>query len=192
MVFDTGKGDRIEIDHILASCGFLPEFAPFQIAGRLLGDGGLSINAPVEPVLDEFSGTDSTVVVADLFARDGARPVGLQAALARKNALMYGNQTWYRLEAWRRLWQRDLADHRSAPSALYLSYHPVSGEAGPEMIYDFSLASARDRWAEGFLDGRYAVAKYAEGEAARGITTVVRWPKITAAGSDRLPATLAA
>lgn len=26
------------MDHILASCGFLPEFAPVQIAGRWLGD----------------------------------------------------------------------------------------------------------------------------------------------------------
>lgn len=192
VIFDTGKGDRIELDHILASCGFLPEFSPVEIAGRLLGDGGLSINAPVEPVLDEVTGTDGTVIVADLFARDGARPVGLQAALARKNALMYGNQTWYRLEAWRRLWQRDLADDRPAPSVLYLSYHPVSGEAGPELIYDFSLASARDRWAEGFLDGRRAGAQFAQGEALPGVPAVVRRPNIEAAGADRLPATLAA
>jgi len=192
VIFDTGKGDRIEIDHILASCGFLPEFAPVEIAGRLLGDGGLSINAPVEPVLDEFTGTDSTMIVADLFARDGARPAGLQAALARKNALMYGNQTWYRLDAWRRLWQRDLADDRPAPSVLYLSYHPVSGEAGPELIYDFSLASARDRWAEGFLDGRRAVAQFAQGEALPGVPVVVRRPNIEAAGADPLPATVAA
>ncbi|TBR27353.1 MAG: patatin-like phospholipase family protein, partial [Reyranella sp.] len=66
VIFDTGKGDRVEIDHILASCGFLPEFAPVEIAGRLLGDGGLSINAPVEPVFDEFAGTYNTVIVADL------------------------------------------------------------------------------------------------------------------------------
>jgi len=192
VIFDTGKGDRIEIDHILASCGFLPEFAPVEIAGHLLGDGGLSINAPVEPVLDEFTGTDGIVVVADLFARDGARPVGLQAALARKNALMYGNQTWYRLEAWRRLWQRDLADERPAPSVLYLSYHPVSGEAGPELIYDFSLASARDRWAEGFLDGRRAVARFVGSDVAPGVPTVVRRTSTEAAGADRIPATVAA
>lgn len=161
VIFDTGKGDRIGIDHVMASCGFLPEFAPVEIAGCPLGDGSLSINAPVEPVLDEITGTDGTMIVADLFARDGARPVGLQAALARKHALMYGNQTWYRLDAWRRLWQRDLAENRLAPAVLYLSYHPVSDEAGPELIYDFSLASARDRWAGGFLDGRCAAARFA-------------------------------
>lgn len=193
VIFDTGKGDRIEIDHILASCGFLPEFAPVEISGRLLGDGGLAMNAPLEPVLDELGGTDGTVIVADLFARDGARPDGLQEALARKNAILFGNQTWYRLEAYRRLWQRDLADGRGAPSVLYLSYLPVSGEAGPEAPYDFSLASARDRWAEGFLDGRHAVAQSAEGEAATGVICVVRRPRPGGArGAGHSPATLAA
>jgi NTE family protein len=90
--FDTGKGDRIGLDHVLASCGFLPEFAPVEIAGRLLGDGGLALNAPFEPVLDEVEGTDAAVFVVDLFARDGERPGGLESALARKNAILFGNQ----------------------------------------------------------------------------------------------------
>jgi len=192
VIFDTGKGDRIEIDHILASCGFLPEFAPVEIGGRLLGDGGLSMNAPVEPVLDELAGTEGTLIVADLFARDGARPDGLQAALARKNAILFGNQTWYRLEAYRRLWQRDLAEGRDTPAILYLSYLPVSGEAGPEAPYDFSLASARDRWAEGFLDGRQAVAQGARGEAAAGATLVVRRVAKPAAQTPAISNTLAA
>jgi len=183
VIFDTGKGDRIETDHILASCGFLPEFAPVEIAGRLLGDGGLSMNAPVEPVLDELAGTDGTLIVADLFARDGARPDGLQAALARKNAILFGNQTWYRLDAYRRLWERDIAEGGSAPAILYLSYLPVRGEAGPEAPYDFSVASARDRWAEGILDAREAVARAAEARAEPGRPLAVRrsGPRPTAA-----------
>lgn len=190
VTFDTGRGDRIGIDHVLASCGFLPEFAPVEIAGRLLGDGGLSMNAPIEPVLDELAGTDGTMIVADLFARDGARPGGLQSALARKNAILFGNQTWYRLEAYRRLLQRDLAGGGRAPAILYLSYLPVSGEAGPEAPFDFSLASARDRWAEGFLDGRHAVARAAEARERPGHPVVVRRDGHPQAAT--LPAILAA
>jgi NTE family protein len=48
VIFDTARGHRIELDHVLASCGFLPEFPAVEIDGRLLGDGGLSANAPVE------------------------------------------------------------------------------------------------------------------------------------------------
>src|SRR6185312_9546545 len=100
--FDTGKGQRIEIDHILASCGFLPEFAPVELAGRLLGDGGLAVNAPLEPILDEQR--QGTVFVVDLFARDGDRPRGLEASLERKNALLFGNQTYARLDIYRKHW----------------------------------------------------------------------------------------
>jgi NTE family protein len=51
VVFDTRKATGVAIEHLLASCGFLPEFAPVEIDGRLLGDAGLSANAPFEPVL---------------------------------------------------------------------------------------------------------------------------------------------
>jgi NTE family protein len=37
----------------LASCDFLPEFAPVELAGRLLGDEWLAVNTPLEPILDE-------------------------------------------------------------------------------------------------------------------------------------------
>jgi len=52
VLFHTGRGERIEADHLLASCGYLPEFAPVEIGGRLLGDGGLAANAPVEALYD--------------------------------------------------------------------------------------------------------------------------------------------
>ncbi len=171
VIFDTGKGDRITMDHILASCGFLPEFAPVEIGGRLLGDGGLGLNAPLEPVLDEAGGTDGTVFVIDLFARDGARPTGLESAMARKNALIFGNQTFCRLDIYRRLWQRQPAGSLQ-PSIFYLSYLPVDEEAGAEMPFDFSHASAQDRWRAGFLDASEATSRLAE--TGRDIVTSIR------------------
>lgn len=83
-IFDTARGDHVTLDHLLASCGFLPEFAPVEINRRLLGDGALVANAPIEPVLDEVEGSAATVFVGDLFARDGWRPTGLESALAPK------------------------------------------------------------------------------------------------------------
>jgi NTE family protein len=53
VVFDTGRGTRIGPGHILASCALLPLFAPVEIDGRLLGDGGMSSNAPLDIVLEE-------------------------------------------------------------------------------------------------------------------------------------------
>ena len=174
VLFDTGKGHRIELDHLLASCGFLPEFAPVEIGGRLLGDGGLAVNAPFEPVLDEAEGTADPVFILDLFARDGRRPTGLELALARKNAILFGNQTWMRLEAYRRYWDR--LPEAARPPVLYLSYFPVTGEAGPEMPYDFSLASAQNRWSAGRLDMEEGLARMSNPHASDDFVTVIRRP----------------
>ena len=165
VLFDTGKGHRIEMDHLLASCDFLPEFAPMEIGGKLLGDGGLAVNAPFEPVLDEAESTSEPVFILDLFARDGRRPTGLESALARKNAMVFGNQTWGWLQAYRRYWERLPAT--SCPPIFYLSYFPVKGEAGPEMPYDFSLSSAQNRWRAGRLDIEEGLARMVNARAQR-------------------------
>ena len=43
-----GGGARIAPEHLVASCGYLPDFPPLDIEGRLLGDGGLVSNTPVD------------------------------------------------------------------------------------------------------------------------------------------------
>jgi NTE family protein len=92
VTFDS-QDEPIRIDHLMASCGFLPEFAPVEINDRLLGDGGLSLNAPFDPFLSSDLEKDLLLYVVDLYARDGARPNSLEAAAERKNDLMFGNQT---------------------------------------------------------------------------------------------------
>lgn len=188
VLFDTGKGDKIEMDHLLASCGFLPEFAPVEIGGRLLGDGGLAVNAPFEPILDEAEGTTDPVFILDLFARDGRRPTGLESALARKNAIVFGNQTWGRLEAYRRFWDRLPAGSR--PPIFYLSYLPVEGEAGPEMPYDFSLSSAQNRWSSGRLDMEESLHRLVSARDGSAFVTVIRRPAPEGTGATVLPTLL--
>lgn len=171
-VFFDSATERIGLEHVLASCGFLPEFAPVEIAGRLLGDGGLAVNAPIEPMLEALEGAPAdrrgTVLIADLYARDGARPDGLHAALERKNGLLFGNQTQARLEIFRRFWQRH---GLTGPSIYALSYRPTRNETVPEAPFDFSRITAEERWREGALDAAEAIARL-EKEAAEGGTFV--------------------
>jgi NTE family protein len=94
VVFDTGRKTPLEMRHLLASCGYLPEFPAVEIDGRWLGDGGLFANAPIETALDQPETEQSVLFVVDLFARDGGRPKTLEAALTRKNDLLFGNQTY--------------------------------------------------------------------------------------------------
>lgn len=166
VVFDTGAGTRIDMDHLLASCGFLPEFAPVEIDGRLLGDGGLYANAPAEIVLDDWM--QGPVFVLDLFARDGSCPASLEAALERKNDLIFGNQTFRFLSA------HCKTERAEASPVLYFSYRPSGQQAGPEKTFDLSPASISDRWKAGNLDMDYALARIARGEALPRLLAIRR------------------
>jgi NTE family protein len=137
ILFDSWR-EPIRIDHLLASCGFIPEFEPVRIDSRILGDGGLSANAPVEAVLFE---PVRTIFVLDLFARDGRYSPDLETALARKNNLIYGNQTLRTLEILMR--ERSRADDENPQSIYYLSYRPRQGEAGSERSYVFQATASK-------------------------------------------------
>ena len=171
VLFDTGKGDTIGVEHLMASCGFLPEFAPVEIGGRLLGDGGLSANAPIEALHLLEAPCDLTCFVLDLYARDGERPHDLESAMSRKNDLIFSNQTWQRLLAYTRE-QKIFRQHSKltnkqhkalvAPgetSIFYLSYRPRQEEAGAERGFDYSSRMLDRRWQSGALDMAEAVVQ---------------------------------
>jgi NTE family protein len=152
-LFDS-RTQAIELDHILASCGFLPEFAPVSIRGRSFGDGGLSWNAPFDPLL-AAADKPLRLYIIDLYARDGNVPNGLEAALERKNDLLFGNQTFERLKYAvenRTLRFRLQGDPEIKDKIYLLSYRPGPEEAGPEKSFDFSRAAIIQRWRAGFLD----------------------------------------
>ncbi len=154
VIFDTAAGARITLDHVLASCGYIPEFPAVRIDGKLFGDGGLSINAPFEPLLE--SGSDEDLFIVDLYARDGMEPDSLTAATERRNDLIFANQTWLRLRA--RLCDASLTRRR----IFFLSYRSVPAEPGPEKLFDLSGAAVSDRWTAGSLDMRQALAQHVQ------------------------------
>jgi NTE family protein len=172
VIFDS-SATRIEMDHLLASCGFLPEFAPVVVAGRLLGDGGLSLNAPFDPILASAIDRELMLFVIDLYGRDGARPDSLEAAAERKNDLLFGNQTLLRLRycAEIRKLRRQLENKPGlADRIVLLSYRPGSEEPGPEKSFELSAAALAQRWNAGLADMQYAQQL----QPAEGITAVRR------------------
>ena len=90
--------------------------------------------------------------------------------------MVFGNQTWGRLEAYRRYWDR--LPVTSRPPIFYLSYFPVKGEAGPEMPYDFSLTSAQNRWRAGRLDMQEGLVRLSGPRFGSDCVTVVRRPEL--------------
>ena len=102
VVFDTGHGDRIGPLHVLASCALLPLFAPVEVEGRLLADGCLGANTPLDLVLDEREAGEVLCFVVELFARQGSRPHTIAASASRAGDLAFGNQTRRILEGLQR------------------------------------------------------------------------------------------
>jgi NTE family protein len=153
VVFDTGRGDRIGAEHLVASCGFLPEFPPLEIGGRLLGDGGLVANAPIEAVVeDEATRVEDLICfVVDLFATAGPRPTTLAEATLRCVDLLFGNQTVRALRAFERAETlRQLVDRDGGRATLVpVFYESGPDEPGPQKLFDFSRAALWERWEAG-------------------------------------------
>ncbi len=173
VVFDTGTGAQIGPEHVVASCALLPLFAPVEVDGRLLGDGGLSSNTPLDLVFEDRASDGLLCFVTELFAQQGSRPHTLGAGLSRAGDLMFGNQSRRLLEGQQReqrlramigrLGARlppelradpDIAamlvEGRSRPAKMhYLSYRAGLDEAGAGKVFDFSRVTMADRWRAG-------------------------------------------
>jgi NTE family protein len=166
VVFDTQARAEITTEHLLASCGFLPDFPPLEINGRLLGDGGLVANAPVESALDG-AGAEGEVLcfVVDLFSARGERPATIEDAAARRWDLLFGNQTRTALRRLERQHRLSAREHRV--KIVYLAYRAPRHEAGPEKPFDYSRASLRDRWDAGYRDMEQGIRLSAGSDAQR-------------------------
>ena len=173
VVFDTGRGARIGPEHVVASSALLPLFAPVEVEGRLLGDGGLASNAPIDLALDDPASDGLLCFVIDLFAAEGSRPHTLGASLSRAGDLAFGNQSRRLREGQEREQQLRiaiarlgealppglrsrpdlaalLAEGRARPAEMrWLSYRAGLDEAGPAKVFDFSRKTLADRWRAG-------------------------------------------
>jgi len=169
VLFDTRHGDRIGVDHLLASCGFLPDFAPVQIGGRLLGDGSLAANTPLEPVFSQPAETTHLCFVVDLFSAAGSKPASLEDAAARRWEMILGNQTRQKI----RNLEREAEGKPGTVHLYYVAYRPEPDEAGPEKQFDFSRTILSRRWDAGYRDMLSALALAKSGPPRQGFS--VHW-----------------
>jgi NTE family protein len=208
VVFDTARGARISPRHIVASCALLPVFAPVELDGRLLADGGLASNTPLDLVLDAPRDRPLDCILIELFARAGSRPRTLGAAVARAADLGFGNQTERILEARVREQQlRSLVGRLAArlPEALRadaevasllaearreppltlvrIGYRGARDEAGPGKLFDYSAATLADRWVAGDAAMRQALQRLRSPAAATTLAEGLLLHEIEAAAA---------
>lgn len=190
--FDSAKSP-IMIDHLLASCGFIPFFPPIQIDGRLVVDGGMSANLPLETALDEAASDERLYIALDLFRSISPDFTTVGQAMDRQLELLLSNQSRRALnnlrqrhELRRQLQllgsripeqQRDdsalaspLAEGAKADATvtlLMLSHTGVPHDT--EMrAFDFSRISLSERWQAGRSDMQQALEVLGSQRAAPG------------------------
>jgi NTE family protein len=157
VTFDTARGDAIGPDHLIASCGFLPDFPPVQIEGRLLADGGLTANLPVEAVFDGVRARERDLLcfAIDLFASEGRRPATLTQVTSRALELLLSTQTD---RALRTVARKEGRGARRHARVVPVRYRAGPTEPGPHRLFDFSKAALSERWAAGAADMSEAIA----------------------------------
>ncbi|MBP2292475.1 putative acylesterase/phospholipase RssA [Azospirillum rugosum] len=172
--FDTDKV-RLGPDHLLACSGFIPFFPPVEMDGRLLGDGGMAANLPLEAALEEPSDEDRLCIAIDLFRRSGGRPRTVGQAMDRQLDLLLSSQSAQAVRSLRRVHElrrhlrrlgerlpegrrgdADVAsalaegakDGDGATTLLLLSLAPVSRDVELR-AFDYSRPVLAERWDAG-------------------------------------------
>ncbi len=148
VTFDTSE-TRVEGRHIRASSALLPAFPPVEIDGRLLGDGGLAANLPVDIALSARPTRPTLCIALDLLPLAAPRPKTLGEAASRMQDLMFASQSRLALAGWE---ARYAARPGEAPvTVFHLSYHDQATEIAGK-AFDFSPISVRRRWDAGYRD----------------------------------------
>jgi NTE family protein len=157
-VFDTAQR-RVELDHIIASAGLIPDFQPVEIDGRLLVDGGLSANLPLhlilQPALEQRREHRLTCFAADLFPRAAPLPKTLPQAAQRESDLIFASQTARLLQALTHQWQ----DQTPGADIILTAYQALDSETALKS-YDFTAGSLTRRRAAGLADMTAMIAKF--------------------------------
>lgn len=162
--FDTAKGHRIEVEHLLASSSLLPAFEPMRVGDRLLGDGGLACNVPLEAEIGPARQGEAEPLcfVLELYTAGGGQPMPLNRVVESSIDMIFGMQTRMRLAGLVREWelkaQLDRArslrdehepDRRIGVDLFFMSYHGAEEDAGFGKPFDLSPATLAERMAEG-------------------------------------------
>lgn len=166
IVFDT-RTHTITPRHLRACGALMPAFSPVDVEGRLVGDGGVSANLPLDPVLGSRFDRPLLCIAVDLLPLSSRRPQSLGETILRTQDLMFATQSRRAIAAWQAVYAERVEQGDDASASLvHISYkdqgREVSGKA-----FDYSRRSAQERWRAGYADMACALDAIREQPAAR-------------------------
>jgi NTE family protein len=164
--FDT-RDHEIGPDHIRASAALISTFPAIAIDDRLFGDGGLSMNLPLDPVLAARDPAPLLCIAADLLPLASPRPRSLGEVLSRTQDLLFAAQSRRTIERWQAIFAADPDRAGHSVTLVNLTYTDQAREVAGKAM-DFSPRSVRERWEAGCRDGSQAIADLASGDISVG------------------------
>lgn len=163
VVFDS-RHARIEPQHIRASAALPVVFPPVAIDGRLLVDGGLSANLPLDPVLAAPGTRPMLCLAVDLLPLAQPLPTSLGETAARMQDLVFAAQSRRTIARWQAAHDgRDTIAVTLARIAYTDQRAEVAGKA-----LDFSGPTIAQRWAAGHAAMSRAIARIEDGSLGIG------------------------
>jgi NTE family protein len=164
--FDT-KDHVLKPEHIRASAALTTTFPAITVEGRLLGDGGLSTNLPVDPVMAWRDPTPLLCITSDLLPLASQRPHTLGEVISRTQDLMFAAQSRRTFERWQAVFDADRDRAETSITLLNLVYSRQEREVAGKAM-DFSPRSVRERWDAGYRDGARVLDQLRSGQLAVG------------------------
>lgn len=179
--FDTTR-QKIQVEHILASCALPPAFAAVKIDEDYYWDGGVLSNTPIQAIIHDSEHVNTLCFMANLFDSFGLNPKTLDDVIKRYKDIMYSSQDRMHLQEfleilrlrreihyiYQRLPENLKQDpeikrlHDSEQSILmhfvrFLYTAPHSELSSKD--FDFSRVSIEERITAGYQDGLSAIEK---------------------------------
>ena len=174
VVFDTAT-TRIDVDHVLASAALIPDFSPVRVGERLMVDGGLANNVPIDVVLAETPAGATTCFAIDPYPRAGREPAGFLDLAERQSDLSFACQTARSMRTLSSIYalrQEQAAASGTAlpPIALIRLQYSAGPDETTAKAWDFGEAALARRWAAGRADMQAALSARAERDPQPGLS----------------------
>lgn len=174
--FDNAE-TTIRAEHVMASGALPPGFPAVEVDGEHYWDGGLVSNTPLQYVVEYIPRRSRLIFQVDLFHARGRQPIDLEQVSEREKDIRYSSRTRAATDTLRKmhdvrhninsLWDQLPEYLRRTREAKYLYnfgcvttmdivqliYRPTEVQ-GHSKDYEFSRATMRARWAQGFADAR--------------------------------------
>jgi NTE family protein len=165
---DTSR-QEISAEHVRASASLLTTFPAMEVDGRLMADGGLSMNLPLDPVMANGGDAPTLCIASDLLPLSSGRPKTLGEVAARMQDLTFAAQTRRSLEHWRRFFDAGYPGRTVPPSITLVTtaYTDQQREVAGKAM-DFSPETILQRWTSGRSDGEALVQRLKGGEIPVG------------------------